>query len=428
VPVLDDLLHEATEGFSLVLSGAAGATLARATAIGTISDDDAEVVSGPTCGAPAYSSATETGVFLYYDCDNPNQWHARFTAGGRSVSYRGNVSSNGAFQSLVGVSQEASDVLSPAPFITPTVGPIAYTQNVGLTGWDGFDVNSAAGTDVCFALSAPTNVPIWVGANRLPATLPLNLTTFGSCASAPTPSVAVGDVTVLEGDGVASFAVKLSGASGMPISFDYATTDGSAIDGVDYTAVTGSLRFEPGETERYIVVPILDDSKYEPKETFGLVLSNAVRVQLATVEATATIIDDDAALVSCGMPAFARGSDPGVFVWQDCGTGRWSLRAVGGGLGWTTYGGSMESDKAFSSAVGVELEGADQVDVSTAGRIGFTLGVGGTGIDGIDFAIQSGAQVCLGLTAPAGAQVYLGAEKMPMSGSFDLVTLETCKK
>jgi hypothetical protein len=68
------------------------------------------------------------------------------------------------------------------------------------------------------------------------------------------------------------------------------------------------------------------------------------------------------------------------------------------------------------------------VDVSVANRIGFTLGVGGTGIDGIDFAIQSGAQACLGLTAPADAQVYLGAEKMPMSGSFDLVTLETCKK
>ncbi len=428
VPVLDDLLHEATEGFSLVLSDASGATLVRASAIGTISDDDAEVVSGPTCGAPAYSSATETGVFLYYDCDNPNLWHARFTAGGRSVSYRGDVSSNGAFQSLVGVSQEASDVLNPAPFTTPTLGPIAYIQNVGSTGWDGFDINSAAGFDVCFALSAPTNVPVWMGANRLPVTLPLNLATFGSCASSPTPTVAVGDVTVLEGDGVASFAVKLSGTSGMPISFDYTTADGSAIDGVDYTAVSGSLSFAPGEIERSIVVPILDNSEYEATKTFGLVLSNAVRVHLATVEATATIIDDDAALVSCGMPTFARGSDPGVFVWQDCSTGQWYLRAVGGGLVWTSYSGSLESNKAFSNVVGVELEGADQVDVSTGNRIAFTLGVGGMGVDGIDFAIQSESQVCLGLTAPVGAQVYLGAEKMPMSGSFDLVTLERCEK
>ena len=46
------------------------------------------------------------------------------------------------------------------------------------------------------------------------------------------------------------------------VTVDYATSDGTATAGADYTATSGTLTFEPGryaELEQTIAVPIMDD-------------------------------------------------------------------------------------------------------------------------------------------------------------------------
>jgi hypothetical protein len=179
VPILDDDVAEPAESFSVVLSGAVGATVSKAVGAGTILDDDG--TAGPACGAPVYNSATEAAVFLWQDCADPQQWRVRFTAGGQPASYRGSVSAEALFESMAGVSQEASDVLTPAPFATPTAGPIAYVQNVGGTGFDGFDFRVALDGEVCFAPALPTNRPVYLGADRVLATTPISLRTFEVC-------------------------------------------------------------------------------------------------------------------------------------------------------------------------------------------------------------------------------------------------------
>jgi hypothetical protein len=179
VAVLDDAVSEATESFGLVLSGASGATLVRAAAVGTILDDDG--FAGPACGAPVYNAATEAAVFLYYDCADSRQWRVRFTAGGVSGSYRGTLSSDAPFETLAGVSQEATDVLNPAPFATPTAGPISYVQNVGGNGFDGFEFRLAAGARACFNLTAPAGRPVWIGSDRVAASVPVDPTTLQVC-------------------------------------------------------------------------------------------------------------------------------------------------------------------------------------------------------------------------------------------------------
>jgi hypothetical protein len=179
VAVLDDAVSEATESFGLVLSGASGATLVRAAAVGTILDDDG--FAGPACGAPVYNAATEAAVFLYYDCADSRQWRVRFTAGGVSGSYRGTLSSDAPFETLAGVSQEATDVLNPAPFATPTAGPITYVQNVGGNGFDGFEFRLAAGARACFNLTAPAGRPVWIGSDRVAASVPVDPTTLQVC-------------------------------------------------------------------------------------------------------------------------------------------------------------------------------------------------------------------------------------------------------
>ena len=53
-----------------------------------------------------------------------------------------------------------------------------------------------------------------------------------------------------------------------------ATGDGTAVAGEDYTATSVTLAFAPGETEKTVPVPVLNDGHDEGEETFTLTLSN----------------------------------------------------------------------------------------------------------------------------------------------------------
>ncbi|WP_449360851.1 Calx-beta domain-containing protein [Alishewanella longhuensis] len=107
------------------------------------------------------------------------------------------------------------------------------------------------------------------------------------------PSVSIDSITVNEADGAATFTVTLSAASGQPISVDYASSDGSATAGSDYTAVSGTLNFAIGETSKTITVSINDDSLFEGSEDFTITLSNPTNATLGTAVGTGTIVDDD---------------------------------------------------------------------------------------------------------------------------------------
>jgi hypothetical protein len=109
----------------------------------------------------------------------------------------------------------------------------------------------------------------------------------------PEPNLSIGDITVNEGDGTATFTVTLDAASSKDIQVNFATQDGEAIAGEDYIATTGTLTFAPGETQQTFTVDIIDDLLNEGNETFGVTLSNAVNAGIEKDEAIATIIDND---------------------------------------------------------------------------------------------------------------------------------------
>jgi hypothetical protein len=66
--------------------------------------------------------------------------------------------------------------------------------------------------------------------------------------------------------------VARTGDLSNPSSVNYQTVDGTATAGSDYTAVSGTLTFAPGESAKTIDIPILPDGIYEPSETFGISL------------------------------------------------------------------------------------------------------------------------------------------------------------
>ena len=56
---------------------------------------------------------------------------------------------------------------------------------------------------------------------------------------------------------------------------DYRTEDGTANAGSDFEFSTGTLIFQPGETERHIDIRIIDDDVFEEDEHFFVNLNNA---------------------------------------------------------------------------------------------------------------------------------------------------------
>ena len=106
--------------------------------------------------------------------------------------------------------------------------------------------------------------------------------------------IAVADARVEEGAGaVLAFAVTLSRAASGTLTVDYATSDGTATAGTDYTSTSGTLTFTAGESSKTIEVTVLDDSHDEGEETLTLRLSNASGGRLTDGKATGTIENRD---------------------------------------------------------------------------------------------------------------------------------------
>jgi subtilisin-like proprotein convertase family protein len=112
----------------------------------------------------------------------------------------------------------------------------------------------------------------------------------------PRPLVNVSDVTVGEGhDGTvaANFTVSLSWTSARTVTATYATANGTATAPADYTALSGSLTFAPGETSKIVSVLVKGDRDAEGDETFSLNLTGADEGRIGDGQGIATIADDD---------------------------------------------------------------------------------------------------------------------------------------
>ena len=99
-----------------------------------------------------------------------------------------------------------------------------------------------------------------------------------------------------ESVGTQVIKVKRRGPTATEAFVDYATVEGTATADVDYTSVSGTLHFSPGNqfSDTPIAVQITPDTNPEPTESFFVVLKNPVNGSLGgTSLATVDIYDDD---------------------------------------------------------------------------------------------------------------------------------------
>ena len=158
--------------------------------------------------------------------------------------------------------------------------------------------------------------------------------------------------TVNETDGTVTLTVTRTDGDDGEVGVSFASADGSATTGLDFTAVTDTLTWADGDSAaKTIDVPILDDAEVEVDETFDVTLSaptgNATLGSAIT--ATVTIVSED--LPPDPVPGTLQFDPTSATVNETAGTVTLTVTRVGGDDG--------EVGVSFATAEGTASGGAD---------------------------------------------------------------------
>ena len=275
VQIVGDTDVEPNQGFRLIFSNltapagipAGAITLGTATGNGTINNDDSTALS--IAAATLVEGNAGTSVMnLTVSLPAPN---------------KDPVTVN--FATSDGTATAGSDYVARTG--TLTFPSNVQTQQIAIT--INGDVLFENNETFTVTLSAPTGATI------------ATASAIGTITDDEVLGLSIADVTLAEGvqgtTVLMNFTVSLAGASSLPVTVDYATSNGTAGAPNDFTSVSGTLTFAPGESSKTVAVSILGDSIVENNETFALTLTNPnpapPRLLLTRAVATGTIGNDD---------------------------------------------------------------------------------------------------------------------------------------
>ena len=265
IPVIGDTTVEPNESFVVNLSSPVGATIADSQATVTILNDDQPSISIADLSLNEGNAATTNAVVTL------------------SLSAPKATAVTVNFATANGSATAGSDYTTASGTATFAANATSTTISIPVTG----DTTAELNESFVVNLSSP------VGATIADSQATVTIVNDDQ------PLLTIGNRTVTEGDTgtvTAAFTVTLSPASAGPVTVSYATANGSALAGSDYTATSGQLTFTPGATSRTINVPVLGDTLDEANETFTVLLSAPTNATLGTAsQGTGTITDNDAA-------------------------------------------------------------------------------------------------------------------------------------
>jgi len=118
------------------------------------------------------------------------------------------------------------------------------------------------------------------------------------------PRVSIEDSTALKGSAGtsdASVIVSLCLPSAQSVTAQYATQDGTGVQGTDYVASSGAVSFQPGTTAQSITIPIIGDRLARGNKTFLVRITNPQGAPLSDGLAIVTILDPNVPLTVLAM-------------------------------------------------------------------------------------------------------------------------------
>lgn len=277
VTVQGDALPEPRERFFLNLTEPKNATIPVGTATGSIINDDG------TTGIPTVAIETPPAIAE----GNPN---ADGTPKTTPLNFT--VKVTGASTQPITVNYKTVDgtAKSPADYtgksegaLTIPAGSSSGTIPVPIVG----DIADEADEQFQVVITSVGNANPEAGKDTATGTI---------TDDDATPTVSVVDKTVTEGDTGSTDAVvelTLSAESGSPVTVKFATSNGTATAPGDYTAVTKTVTFEPGQISQTVAIPVSGDTAAEGDETVNLTLTEPTGATIGDGTGTLTIEDDD---------------------------------------------------------------------------------------------------------------------------------------
>jgi len=285
VGIIGDTLAEQNETFAVNFSNFVNCQVNSNPVIGTIQDDD---------GTPIIS----VDPMSITEGTSPNPTQAQFTA---RLSGPSSQTITAHYQTADGTALSPGDYTPISGTVTFMPGETTQTIPISITA----DALNEADETFQLVLSSPSGAILSLDPNSGVATI-LN-------DDAP-PGVSVSDAPAVVEDpnnqAFATFTVSLDAPSGQVVSVNYQTVNGSAVGNTNFTPVSSTLTFQPGQTSAQINVPILDDHLITPTLNFQLVLSSPLNATISNAAGNASIINIDTATLSVTPPAQPEGTTP----------------------------------------------------------------------------------------------------------------------
>jgi photosystem II stability/assembly factor-like uncharacterized protein len=369
IPVKGDVLAEGDERFFVRISNPMIGVIYRGQGAVTIVDDDfagtfdlaAGIYSIPEYAGKATVSVRRTGS----------------NAAGATVHYA----------TIDGSATADSDY-------TGVRGTLTFGANVGLQSFTIPILNDARAEGpetVLVSLSSPGGPGATLGPQRSA------VVTIVDDDHAGQVQFAAARYDVSESAPSAAITVVRSGTAG-PATVDYSTADGSAVQGSDYGAVSGTLVFAAGEVVKTFVVPVIEDGLAEGLETLSVQLGNPTGGLTLGPRASATLaIAEDEPAIAFDTAAYAVKESAGVAVVR---VRRFGSLAGAAQVSYTTSDGSASAGVDYATAAGTLtfapgvsirtfsivvkpdaiVEGAETVQIALSGGAGASLAAPSTAV------------------------------------------------
>ena len=276
VQVDGDTTDENDETFFVTLTNPQGVVLGDSTGQATIIDNDG---SGGGGGGGGGSSPTVSITDQSVTEGNTGTTSMTFTV---SLSSADTGTVRVDYETLSGTATEGQDFTSASGELVFAAGETSKTVTVPIIG-DLVDEDNET-----FSLFLP----------RVQGATFADSSGEGTIADDDaTPTLSVSDVSTLEGDAGTSqvtVTLTLSGPSGEFVSVDLQTLDGTAtFADADFHSTSGTIVFQPGQTQRTLDLTVVGDENNEPDEFFTVELSDIDGATLGDGSARIEIRNDD---------------------------------------------------------------------------------------------------------------------------------------
>ena len=303
VVVADDFIDEEDQEYKVVgsnFTNTSEAVAGDATAVGTITDDDAAPL---VYVADVTQTETETSQTFDFSVALDN------TANGGSNPGVSEKAITVDYATAAGTATAGSDYTETSGMATIAAASSSATVSVTVAG----DTTDEADQTFTLTLSNPVNTTLDTNNDLLNASGADNIATGTITDNDAAPTISVDDITVLESAaGPAStttgaFTVTLSEASELPVTVDVALSTTDATSGVDFAAAftesdggnDGTLNFAAGDLTETVTVTVNGDTTDEANQTFNVDLTNPTTTGstpvISDAQGVATITDDDPA-------------------------------------------------------------------------------------------------------------------------------------